>query len=336
MKALVIESYQSNLIRAMQGIRLAETTMPEVGENEILVKVEMAPVNPSDIAFLRGGYQIKKSLPAVPGFEGTGLIERVGKNLQQNLAGKRVSFFAQGDSGSWAEYAVIGLSDFIEVNEKIPPEQAACLFVNPFTAYALVNHIIENGHTALIQSAAMGQIGQFIRFFAKLNNLKVINLVRKETHIDLLRNEGAQYVLNINHPNFADDLKHVACETRTTAALDAVGGELTGKILNSMPDGSEVILYGGLSGLSVGQIDPLEVIFKNKVLRGFNLGDWLNNLSTKEFSEISSEIQQLFVQQNLATRIQQVFSLENFYTGLRSYISDMSNGKILFSMSQKY
>lgn len=330
MKALTIESYNANLIRAMQGMKIVELPMPKPGEGEVLIKIDLAPVNPSDIAFLRGGYNITRSLPAIPGFEGTGKIVETGDSIDSGLIGKRVSFFSQNEGGTWAEFTVTDLKNCILVHDNLPREQAACLFVNPFTAYGMFDHILNNGHQALIQSAAMGQIGQFIRFFARENSLKVINLVRKDAHVEALKNVGEEFVLNINNENFPAELKPIAGHLNATAALDAVGGDLAGKILNVMPIGSEMILYGGLSGSPIGQIDPLEIIFNNKILWGFNLGDWLNDLSADDLNKISTEIQQYFIQGKLETKIQQVIPLEKFYEGLRGYISNMSGGKVLF------
>ncbi len=330
MKALTIEAYNANLIRAMQAMKVVELPTPKPSAEEVLIKIDLAPVNPSDIAFLRGGYNISRPLPAIPGFEGTGKIVETGAGVDPSIKGKRVSFFSQDEGGTWAEYAATDHRNCIIIEEQLPEEQAACLFVNPFTAYGMFDHIRTNDHKALIQSAAMGQVGQFIRFFAKEIDITVINLVRKDAHVEFLHNEGEKFVLNINADNFSTTLQQLSHQLEATAAIDAVGGELTGKILNAMPIGSEVILYGGLSGTQVGQIDPLEIIFNNKILWGFNLGDWLTDLTPDKLNSISLELQQLFIQKKLETKIQQVFPLENFYDGLRKYISNMSGGKVLF------
>lgn len=330
MKALTTETYNANLIRAMQGMKVVELPTPKPSEDQVLIKIDLAPVNPSDIAFLRGGYNISRPLPAIPGFEGTGKIVETGTAVDPSLKGKRVSFFSQDEGGTWAEYAATDHRYCLLIEENLPEDQAACLFVNPFTAYGLFDHIFANGHKALIQSAAMGQVGQFIRFFAKENDIIVINLVRKDAHVEFLQNEREKYVLNINADDFTSALQQMAHQLEATAAIDAVGGELTGKLLNTMPTGSEVILYGGLSGTMVGQIDPLEIIFNNKILWGFNLGDWLTDVTPDKLNSISLELQQLFIQKKLETKIQQVFPLENFYDGLRKYISNMSGGKVLF------
>lgn len=335
MNALTISAYNTNLIRAMQAMKIEEREMPLPGTGEVLIKVLLAPVNPSDIAFLRGGYNIIKTLPAIPGFEGTGEIVRTGAGVDEKLIGRRVSFFSQSnDGGTWAEYVLVGQSDFILTGDTISDEQAACLFINPLTAKGMFGHIHSNGHQALIQSAAMGQVGHFIRFFAGEHNVQVINLVRQEEHVEELTAQGERYVLNITAEDFPDALKRMAADTGATAALDAVGGELTGKIMNAMPSGAEVILFGGLSGTTVGSISPLEVIFNNKVLWGFNLGDWLRDMDEQERKDVSQQIVRLFEQKKLETKISKIVPLDQFYDGLRSYISDMSAGKVLFKTSE--
>jgi NADPH:quinone reductase-like Zn-dependent oxidoreductase len=334
MKALILEAYNVNLVRAMRSLKIVELEKPLPAAGEVLVKVLASPINPSDIAFIRGAYNIKKQLPAIPGFEGSGKVVELGEGVDKKYIGKQVSFFSQNDKGgTWAEYVAVKLSDCLFVQDKLPIEQAACLFVNPLTAYAMFDHIFENQHEAIIQSAALGQVGRFISAFAKDKGMEVINLVRKPGHIIELKSLGEEYVLDINNNDFAFELKQYAHELNASAAIDAVGGELTGKILNNMPAGSEVILYGGLSGMPVCGIDPLEIIFNNKILGGFNLGDWLNDQSQAELTAASDYLQELFISGKLQTRIQSTVSLENFYDGLKTYISDMSGGKVLFNFA---
>lgn len=330
MNAVILENYNPNLIRALGSMKVREVPVPVPAAGQLLVKVEASPVNPSDIAFLRGGYNIVKPVPTIPGFEGVGKIVAVGDSMDETLIGERVTFFIQdNDSGAWAEYALVGENDFIPVSMDLPVAQAACLFINPFTAYALFEHIHENQHKALIQSAANGQVGRFIRYFATEHNVEVINLVRKPGQVEQLRAEGKEHVLDTGDDNFEEKLKELARRLNATAAIDAVGGELTGKMLNAMPVGSEIILYGALSGMPLSAINPLDLIFKNKVIGGFNLNDWIAEKSAEEFSKVSGFIQMLFIERKLETRISQSYAMDDFYNGLRTYISNMSAGKVL-------
>lgn len=333
MKALVVESYNSNLVRALAGVKMMEIPVPVIFDGQVLIKVEAAPVNPSDIAFLRGSYNITKTLPAVPGFEGAGRIVAVGEDVDQNLTGKMVCFFTQDENvGSWAEYVVVNVTNTLVLNDEISVGQAACMFVNPLTAYALFEHAFENDHEAVILTGAGGQVSHFIRFFAKERGIKVINLVRKEPHIEALKHDGEEFVLNITSSDFSAQLASLARQLNATIAFDAVGGEITGKLINAMPEGSEIMLYGGLSGQPVSGIDALGIIFKNKILGGFNLGAWLEDIPQDELLVISQYLQSLILENKMSTKIQNIFPLHDFYTGLRSYISDMSGGKVLLKM----
>ena len=101
-KALVIETYNANLMRALRTMKIVEKPLILPKPGEVLVKMDASPVNPSDIAFLRGMYNINKALPTVPGFEGTGIIIKTGDETSENLVGRRISFFTQDEGdGAW-------------------------------------------------------------------------------------------------------------------------------------------------------------------------------------------------------------------------------------------
>ncbi len=330
MKAVILPSYNLNLIRALVGIKVEEKLMPIPAKGEVMIKIHASPCNPSDIAFLTGTYNIKKTLPAVPGFEGVGTIEFVGEGVSKNLIDKRVSCFIQNDkSGTWSEYVISTPDECIFLKDKMPEDQAACFTVNPFTAYGLFSLAKEGGCKTIIQNAATGQVGKFIRILAKRDGIKVINIVRKTQHVSLLKSEGETEVLNSNDKNFEELLQLKAKELEADICFDAVGGAQSGQILNAMPANSELILYGGLSGADLSKIDTLGIIFDHKVLSGFNLMDWMEELEEGEFENISDYLQDLFIDGTLKTDIQAIYSLDEVVKGIRAYIGNMSAGKIL-------
>lgn len=330
MKAIILSAYNNNLIRALIGLKLEDKPIPEPSERQVQIKIEAAPCNPSDIAFLRGGYNIKKSLPCIPGFEGCGVITKVGKGIKKALIGKRVSCFVQDNSvGTWSEYVVADITRCIFLKDEMPSDQAACFAVNPFTAYGLFNMAIENECDAIVQNAASGQVGCFVRVLAKKSGLHVINIVRKAEQIEQLMKEGAEYILNSSDENFVTDLTVLTNDLNARIAFDAVGGSMPALFLQAMPTDSEVVVYGGLSGLKITDIDPMGVIFDRKSISGFNLMDWMNNLEDSEYEEISNYLQKLFIEGTLKTKIQGHYSYEDVVNGIRSYIGNMAAGKIL-------
>lgn len=332
MRAIRLHSYNPNLIRTLLSLKVEEIPKPSPGADEVLVKIEASPCNPSDIAFMRGMYNIKKDLPKVLGFEGCGIVQQTGTTLKSKaLEGKRVSFSCQEDTdGPWAEYIVVKADICLEIKPEMQIDQAACFYINPFTAYGLLELAIKNKAEALIQNAAAGQIGVFLHKMAKLQGINTINIVRKEEHIAKLKNQGMEYVLNMNSESFSDDLKKHTADLNATIAFDAVGGEITGQIFNAMPKKSTLYLYGGLSGKPISGFETLDFIFKQKSISGFNLNDWFDSKSKEAINQVSDNLQEMILQGTIHTSVQASFLLENAIEGLKQYIANMSEGKILF------
>jgi NADPH2:quinone reductase len=332
MKAIILPDYNANVIRAIKSLQVSETEIPKPIGCQVLIKVAAAPCNPSDIAFMRGGYNILKPVPVVMGFECTGTVVETGDDpIAVRWLGKRVSCFSQGmENGTWAEYFMTAYKNCLPVKDELDDEQAAAFCINPFTAFALFSMAIKKKAGAVIQNGSSGQVGIFIRALAKMYHIPVINLVRKEEHIRELSEAGEKYVLNPGNPDCASSLEKLAVENRAAIAFDAVAGDTSGMILGAMPPGSELVIYGGLSGKPVGMINPLDLIFKGKTIRGFNLGDWKTEIGEDRFQNVSEELQDLMIRGMLATRIQGKFSLEEVQIAMEQYIRHMSSGKILF------
>jgi len=332
MKAIILPEYNANVIRAMRSLQVAETGIPVPTGEQLLVRVAAAPCNPSDIAFMRGGYNIRKPLPAVMGFECTGTVLETGDDHElKSWIGKRVSCFTQDEeAGTWAEYFVTHPDNCLLLRDELADGQAAALCINPFTAYALFDLAMRRNVRAIVQNGASGQVGIFIRALAKRKSVPVINLVRKEEHEHELSGQGEKYVLNLNNPDLEAQLRTLAHDLNAGVAFDAVAGDVSGLMLNSMPSGSELIIYGGLSGKPAGMINPLDIIFKAKSVRGFNLGDWKTEVGLSYFRKISWELQQLIIDGFISTRIRSTYPLEEVQPALEQYIRNMSAGKILF------
>ena len=328
-KSVILPAYNRNIIRAIISLKRGERELPDLKPDEVLVKMEAAPVNPSDIAFIRGEYNVDKPMPAVPGFEGAGIVEETGAEAKSFL-GKRVSCFVQGENdGTWAEYFVAKADNCIPVKEELPVEQAACLSINPFTAYAMFELARKKGVTAIVQTAAGGRVAEFIRVFAKKSDVSVINIVRKREQVEMLKNAGEEYVLNSVSEDFPEKLKELSHDLQAKMVFDAVGGELTGILLNEMPSGSDVVVYGGLSGSEISGVDTLEVIFGEKRIYGFDLNKWIADKSTESFRQAADIIQDMIIAGELKTGIRNQFSLDDIVSAIREYIKSMSGGKVL-------
>ena len=141
--------------------------------------------------------------------------------------------------------------------------------------------------------------------------------------------QESEFVLCETDENFESRLSELAHDLDATTGFDAVGGTLSGQMFNAMPADSELVVYGGLSGKRMTGINEMDLIFHDKIISGFNLIDWKAEMDPEDFSQISAELQQLFIDGTLATNFQGVTTLDEIKTGLKSYIGNMSGGKLL-------
>lgn len=329
MRKIVLPEYKKNILRAILSLQVVESKMPKPARDEVLIKVHAAPCNPSDIAFMEGGYNVVKTLPAVPGLEGSGVVVDAGEGAE-NLIDEKVCFFSQEDrDGSWSEYICLNKKNIVVLDERMDMDQGACFAINPFTARGLLDIALLHSVPCIIQNAAGGQVAAFVRQMAGELNIKVIDIVRKKESMDSLKKEGAKYVLLEHDDDFEKQLRKLSEKLDAQLAFDAVGGELTGKILNAMPEGSEIVVYGGLSNQDVSGVDTMGLIFKDKIVSGFNLPDWREMLDDEYFEVINKEMQERFISGTYKTRIQSRTDFDNVTKGLRDYLRQMSAGKIL-------
>ncbi|HYF61648.1 MAG TPA: alcohol dehydrogenase catalytic domain-containing protein, partial [Herpetosiphonaceae bacterium] len=203
-QALQLTSYDGG----PDSLRLAERTIGPLKPGEVLVRIAAAPINPSDLMFVRGLYGIKKALPAIPGFEGSGTVVAAGPGaLGRRLVGRRVACGATpGGDGTWAEYMVTGAAYCIPLADNISLEQGASLIVNPITAWALVDQARREKRAAAVQTAAASQLGRMVIRLAERADLPLINVVRRAGQAGELRALGARHVLDSSEPEFADRL----------------------------------------------------------------------------------------------------------------------------------
>ena len=172
---------------------------PKPGPNQVLIKVDSCVVNPSDILFMRGLYNIKHAYPYTPGWEGSGTVVEVGSGLLSGLfKGKRVAFNKQFETGTYkiggsmADYCLTDVKSCIPLNDDISLEQGAALFVNPLTALGMVDRLIEKRCKAVIVTAAASQIGRMIIKLCQQSHITPICLVRREKQAEFLRNDLKQ------------------------------------------------------------------------------------------------------------------------------------------------
>jgi len=301
------------------------------------VQIAAAPCKPTDLLLLQGKYGELKTLPTVPGWEGAGTVVASGGGLLARwLDGKRVACALRKDrDGTWAEYFLANADNCIPFKSQISFDQAAGLIINPFTAMGLLETARRGGHRAAIQTAAASQLGRMLLAMANEDNYPLINIVRRDAQVALLKSRGARYVLNSSYEGFADELKTLCERLSATAAFEAIAGDMTGTLHNAMPRGSMIYVYGALSEEPCGNIDPLQLIFHNKTVTGFYLGAWLRRRGTIGVLRAARRVQRMLLDGRIETTIQRRLRLDEAVEGLKQYVEHMTEGKVLI-MPQGY
>lgn len=321
-RALELSNYSG-----LDALSVVEKPLPELKENQVLVKVSAAAVNPSDLMFMRELYGFTKDLPVVPGFEASGRVVAGEGAYGRWLVGKRVACGVQatGD-GTWAEYVAVGTTMCMPLLGGVSDEQGAMLLVNPFTAWALLEKA-RRGHKAAVHTAAASALGRMLLKLAQKTNFPVIHIVRREAQVELLKNLGAKHVLDSSTDTFDEDLADLSRKLGATLALDAVAGELPQRLLANMPRGSVAAVYGGLSEKAV-EVNPLELIFERKRVEGFWLSDYLDRLSLPGLLYRAWRVQRALIG-DLRIDVRGRYTLDEAVEGIKTYEQRMTDGKIL-------
>lgn len=322
MKALVLPKYNTKL-------QVQEKQVPIPGKGEVLVEIDSSPINPSDLSFIKGNYSTKKALPVVAGFEGSGRVVATGSDfMSRRLLGKSVACFAPTEgNGTWSEYMVTKNRLVIPLKSNMDIEQGAMLMVNPLSVLAMLDIAKKGGHKAIANTAAASTLGKMLNSLCLNRNIPIINIVRREDQAELLKNQGAKYVINSSSDNYADEMKSMFHELKVTLAFDAVAGSLTSDLIGAMPSGGEVMVYGGLSEQPIS-IHPRRLIFEKKKLSGFWASEWITHQPMLKLLGMFNKIQK-HLSKSHQISIQKRISLEEGPEGLLLYQQNMSSGKVL-------
>jgi len=316
-----------------ESLAVAEIAVPHPGPGEVLVRMHASPINPSDLLFVRGLYGFKKTLPAIPGFEGSGTVVAAGSGILPNLLkGRRVACTAADAnvaSGTWAEYVVTSARLCVPLQKRVDMEQAATMLVNPLMAWALMDEARRGRHRSVVQTAAASALGKMVIRLARRFSIPVINVVRRADQVRLLQEMGAEHVLDSSASEFDTRLCEQCHRLGASIGFDAVAGDMSERILRAQPKGSRLIVYGLLSHAPV-QIAAAPLIFERKSVEGLYLSDWMRDRNLLRQLRVASQVQKLLAS-DLRTEIQAHYPLEHVSRAVQHYAAHMTAGKVLLT-----
>ena len=305
-------------------LNATDVPMPKPGPNEVRLKVVASPINPSDIMFVQNMYGIRPQLPSGAGFEGMGVIDAVGEDVQMQ-PGTRVSFTS---IGTWSEYIVVNQRGLIPVPDSIPDDMAAQLFVNPFTAYALVQEsgVPEGGW--LLLTAAGSAFGKMVIQLCKMRGIKTIGTVRQDDHNNELKALGLTEVVNVETENLPTRVKQITDESGVACVLDAVGGHTASEALKCLSRAGTMIIYGLLS-LQDPEINSGLLIFRELTIKGFWLTDWMRRVDSQTRQKVGAEVIKLLSSGTFQLPVEASYSLDQIGEAVEHAQRQGRWGKIL-------
>ena len=301
-----------SLVRSNGELELSlhDEPIPEPQAHEVVIRVEAAPMNPSDLGLLFGAADMttakasgsaerpvvtatvpERARPAMAGRldqsmpvgnERAGTVVKAGSSPEaQALLGKTVAAIG---GAMYSQYRAVAVAQCLELPEGTAPADGASCFVNPLTSLGMVETMKREGHTALVHTAAASNLGQMLNKICQKDGIALVNIVRKPEQEALLRGLGAKYVCNAASPTFLEDLTQALVETGATLAFDATGGgKLAGQILGCMEaalnrTAKEYSRYGSTTHKQVyiyGGLDRGPTEFVRNFGMAWGMGGWL-------------------------------------------------------------
>jgi len=291
-------------------LSIASIPTPEPGPDDVIVRMEAAPINPSDLGLLFGPADLSKAeasgtrdrpvitapIPAAAmrgvaarvdepmpvGNEGAGIVVAAGESeYAQSLMGKTVGIVG---GATYSQFRAAPAMMVLPMPEGTTPAEAASWFVNPLTALGMVETMKLEGHSALVHTAAASNLGQMLNKICLADGIDLVNIVRRKEQENILREIGAKHICNSSDDDFEAKLTDALETTGATLAFDATGGgRLAGQILSCMEralnrNAAEYSRYGSTTHKQVylyGRLDRSETILGADLGMAWGIGGWL-------------------------------------------------------------
>ena len=309
-------------------VELKTVAAPALGEEDALISMEAAPLNPSDFLFVRGSYAVRPTFPSPLGAEGVGRVIGTGSKVDA-LRGKRVLILPTYEQGTWADQVVVPARNLVPMSDEADPLQLSMIGINPATAYVLLSRYVSLMPGDWIgQTAANSAMGQYIIALAKLAGVKTLNVVRREEAAEQVRQWGGDRVV-VQGDNLHDDIEERLDGKKLSLVLDTVGGTPVGELAKSLKTGGSIVVYALQSG-KFPAFSPADLIFRDLSLHGFWLVNWIRNAARTEIQEIYQKLGDLVADGSLSAAVEHTYPLEQFKEAFEQSLKSKRSGKILF------
>jgi trans-2-enoyl-CoA reductase len=327
-KAIVYERHGN----PAEVLQIKTEPWPEPAVDEAIVAMRAAPINPADINAIEGKYPGRREVPAVPGFEGAGVVVEVGTNVSTIAKGALV--ILPHNIGTWREAMAVKASELVAVPPEIEPVHAAMLKINPMTAWRLLHDYVDLARGDwLIQNACNSAAGRAVIQIAHELGYKTVNVVRRAELVDELRAEGGDVVL-VDGEKLRDQVKDATGGAAIRLGLNAVGGESALRLANCLAFGGTLVSFGAMS------LQPLKIptgllIFKDLRFRGIWINKWYDNATPAERMAAFNPIFEMARRGLLQTKVEKSYRLSEAKAAVEHAARAQRGGKIIFEFGAR-
>jgi len=317
-------------------LQIKSEPWPSPAADEVVVQMRAAPVNPADINAIEGKYPARREVPAVPGFEGAGVVIEIGANVSSIKKGALV--ILPHNIGTWREAVAVKAKDLVVVPPEIDPVSAAMLKINPVTAWRLLHDYADLGRGDwVIQNAANSAVGRAVIQIARELGFKTVNVVRRPDLIDELRREGGDVVLvESESPSrtgtFREEVKSATSGATIRLGLNSVGGDSALRLSNCLAFGGTLVSFGAMS------LQPLKIptgllIFKDLRFRGIWINHWYDNATMAERMAAFNPLFDMARRGLLKPKVEKRYAIDDARAAVANAMQSKRSGKIIFEFT---
>ena len=318
--------------RASEVAALIEIPEPPPPEpDQVLIEVEVSPINPSDLLHFAGRYAQQLPLPAYAGSGVLGRVTRLGSNVQHLKLGDRV-IVVNPQRSAWRERFVWPAARLFALPEA-DPVGLALLAANPPTAFLMLKSFCDlQPGDWVIQNAANSSVGVSLVQIAKTMGLHTVNVVRRSSLVDYLGAFGADVTL-VDGDDLPARVAGAVAGGRIKLAIDAIAGDATRRLANCLADGGTVINYGLLSGKPC-EVDAADIVFRDIGLKGFWYSRWYSNADVAAVESLFAKLAGMLQAKTLRVPVEAAYPIDRLTEALAHAEREGRLGKVVLRWAQ--
>lgn len=306
-------------------IELEKRQLPISGPNDLVIRMEYAPINPSDLITISGAYRGRTQLPFLPGFEGVGIVHQVGDNVSQFKTGERVMPIRQ--SGTWQQYQIANSENCFKMDDRLSAQDAAMSYINPMTAIKMVDEIaqVKRAEKVLV-NAANSEIGHIIIELCLKIGADITALARSDRSTNELAQKFGDQITVQNQDQFLLE-KNVQ---NYNAMFDAIGGPIAEELALSLKTNGMIVHYGLLSGTPISP--KLNEQRPDIQLKLYWLRNWVHNAPYEDVQKMFDKSAGLILDGTISTRVFKTLPLEHIKHAEQILNDTNRSGKVLLKL----